>query len=379
MAQRKIMRKIAGAGFLFTRKQKNYNKLFMPLSGQIDSILNDLLSPVLIIDKGLSVMFANNAAIAFFMSALEKNFLAVMPGIDNIVKEFIAKNTQTEIFNEVMIKFDRETCYMRIKISRITENKLMLCLEDISKEVSLRSQLRQAQKMESIGHLTSGIAHDFNNILTVIGGYADLIRKKLEEESLKKYAEQIYISAEKGTTLIRGLLTFSRKNETEYTLCNLNQLINMVVFIFDRMLKENIKLIVIPIKQDIYVMADSIQLEQVIVNMLTNAQDAMPEGGLITITLNTVSAEEIDMSSSNVNEFAAIKVIDSGMGMESFVIEHIFEPFFTTKPPHKGTGLGLPMVQEIVKNHKGKIVCSSVVSEGTTFYIYLPLMSIAKE
>lgn len=122
-------------------------------------------------------------------------------------------------------------------------------------------------------------------------------------------------------------------------------------------------------------MADSVQLEQVMVNLLTNAQDAMPDGGSITIALDTVNAEDINMNPIYVSRFARIRVTDCGHGMDPLLVEQIFDPFFTTKPPNKGTGLGLAMVHEIVKGHKGKIVCNSVVDEGTIFNIYLPMMS----
>ena len=377
MAQRKTVKKTP-AEQAPPKEQRKQGGVFMPLFGQMSVILDSLLTPVVILDRNFSVLFANQAALSLAPIS-EQNFFSVIPGIEDIVKEFTAKNIETEILNDITVKFDYGVCHMRMRISWVGGDYLLLSFEDVSREVSLMSQLRQAQKMESIGQLTSGIAHDFNNILTVIGGYADIIRKKLTDEQLKKYLDQIYISTEKGTSLIRGLLTFSRQNETDYIICNLHQLINSAINMFDRMLKEHIRLVIVPFKRDLYVMADSIQLEQVIMNLFTNAQDAMPDGGTITITLSVENALDIDVTSIYAKEYAVIKVEDCGQGMEPHIVKQIFNPFFTTKPPQKGTGLGLAMVNEIVKNHKGKITCSSVVNEGTVFYIYLPLLNIVED
>ena len=358
-------------------KEARMGELLESLSVRLNIVLDELLTPVVMIDKNLSIVFANRAALSLKLIS-DNNLCSALPGIEEVIKNFISKDSKSEVFNEMMVKIGNEVCYMKLKISRIRKGYFLLCLKDVTKEISLISQLRHSQKMGAIGQLTSGIAHDFNNILTVIGGYADIIRKKMSDEQLKKYLDQIYVSAEKGTALIRDMLAFSRKNDTEFLICNLHQLVNSAASMFDRMLNDQIKVIVIPCKQNLYVMADSVQLEQVIMNLLTNAQDAMPNGGSISITLGVANAEDIDISSVYAKEYAIIKVEDCGHGMDTQVMEQIFTPFFTTKPSYKGTGLGLAMVNEIVKNHKGKVACSSVVNEGTIFYIYLPLLNVAK-
>ena len=379
MAQRKKDKKgkKADSATKYPVNKTQSDKQFILTSDWMNVILDNLPSPVVVLSGDLSVVFASNAAMPF-VSAAEKTLSPVISGVAEIVRDFIAKDMQTEIIDEVTIKVDRELRYVKIKMFKISGD-ILLCFEDISQEVSLRSQLRQAQKMESIGQLTTGIAHDFNNILTVIGGYSDIIRKKLSDEPLKKYLDQIYISAAKGTAFIRGLLAFSRKNDAEYAPCDLNQLIDSVVSMFDRILEDNIKLTVIPYEQELCVTANIVQLELVILNLLINAQDAMPDGGSIVIALNTANAEDINIPPPSVSTFAVIKVTDNGHGMDSLVLEQIFKPFFTTKPPNKGTGLGLAMVQDIVKSHKGTIICNSVVNEGTIFNIYLPIMSAGND
>jgi signal transduction histidine kinase/CheY-like chemotaxis protein len=254
---------------------------------------------------------------------------------------------------------------------------------DLSERKRLEDQLRQSQKMESIGTLAGGIAHDFNNILTAIIGYSSLLQMKLSDKDPLRYSvEQILSSANRAATLTQGLLAYSRKQILNAQPVNVNEIIRRVQLLLSRLIGEDIELKTILTDQDVTVMADAGQLEQVLMNLATNARDAMPEGGNLFIeTEHLVLGPE----SATLHEFskpgtyALIAVTDSGCGMDEKTRERIFDPFFTTKEVGKGTGLGLAMVYGIVKQHGGTIDVYSEPGRGSTFKIYLPLVHAPAE
>ena len=242
----------------------------------------------------------------------------------------------------------------------------------------LESQLYQAQKMEAVGHLAGGIAHDFNNMLTAIIGYGNLIEMKLEKESLlRPYVAQILSSAEKSANLTRQLLAFSRKQIIAPKETELNELISGMEKLLIRLIGEDIELKTELIGRDIFVMVDPGQIEQVIMNLCTNARDAMPEGGMLSIGTGIV---ELDKAYADAHElqkaglYAVMSVTDTGKGMDQKTLQRIFEPFFTTKEVNKGTGLGLSIVYGVVKQHNGNITVYSEPGRGTTFKVYLPVI-----
>lgn len=249
--------------------------------------------------------------------------------------------------------------------------------EDITDRKKLENQLRHSQKMEAVGQLAGGIAHDFNNILTAIIGYATIMQIRIAAESpLKSTVDQILATAERGAGLTQGLLAFSRKQVSNPGRVNLNEIIERVEKLLVRLIGEDIHLITILADQDLPLLADSIQLEQALMNLATNARDAMPEGGTITIGTEVVFLDSSFVATHGFGEegcFALLSVSDTGYGMEEETIKRIFEPFFTTKEIGKGTGLGLSIAYGIIKKHRGYVTCSSSPGNGTTFRIYLPL------
>jgi PAS domain S-box-containing protein len=251
--------------------------------------------------------------------------------------------------------------------------------EDITERKHLEGQLRHSQKMDAIGQLAGGIAHDFNNILTAIVGYASIMQLKLPPDNpLRKNAEQISATAERGATLTQGLLAFSRKQTSNPVVVDLNEIINRVHQLLLRLISEDIHLEINLDPQGLPIMADSGQIEQVLMNLSTNARDAMPQGGSIVISTETVTLSAdfiISRGFGNPGRYALLTVTDSGSGMEADVVKHIFEPFYTTKELGKGTGLGLSIVYGIIKEHNGNILCHSTVGLGTIFQIYLPLLN----
>lgn len=251
-------------------------------------------------------------------------------------------------------------------------------IHDITDRKKLEQQLLQAQKMEAIGRLAGGVAHDFNNILTAIIGYGKLLKEEMEPDNpLQYYNTQIISSADRAANLTRALLTFSRKQIISPRPVNINDLINGITRLLNRLIGEDIELITHLSNKDLTVMADATQIEQVLMNLATNARDAMPNGGTLIINTDLVvfDTEYVKMHGyGKPGNFALISVEDTGSGIDEKIKERIFEPFFTTKEVGKGTGLGLAMVYGIIKQHEGYINVYSVQGKGTTFKIYLPLI-----
>ncbi len=241
----------------------------------------------------------------------------------------------------------------------------------------LQAQLQQAQRIESIGRLAGGIAHDFNNILVPILGYSELLLNITEpKDKVRGYVEPIIEAGERAKDIVRQLLAFSRKQIIEKNPIDLNDEIRGFERFLRRTLREDIE-IVLELEPDIPVIeADNSQIDQVILNLAVNAQDAMPRGGKITIRTSQVELDE-DFKGTHEpirpGQYVMLSLTDNGEGMDKDTLKQIFEPFFTTKSKDKGTGLGLATVYGIVKQHGGNIWVCSEPGVGTTFKIYLPV------
>ena len=251
-----------------------------------------------------------------------------------------------------------------------------LYARDVTEEKALYEKLLQAQKMEAIGRLGGGVAHDFNNLLTVISGYCELAKQQLNEgSSVRTHVDAIAEAADRAATLTTQLLAFSRKQVLLPRVVNLNSLVKNIEKILARLVGEDIeiKTFLQPDAGD--VKADPGQIEQVLMNLVVNARDAMPDGGKLTIeTSNRILDDEyaVEHPGALAGEYVRVSVSDTGEGMDQEVLSHIFEPFFTTKEQGKGTGLGLATVYGIVKQSGGYITCYSELGKGTTFTIYFP-------
>jgi PAS domain S-box-containing protein len=242
----------------------------------------------------------------------------------------------------------------------------------------LQAQLRQSQKMEAIGTLAGGVAHDFNNILTAIMGFTYVLRMDLKSDDPKMaYVDQILSASQKAANLTQSLLAFSRKQQIDLELHKINDIINQITQLLKRLLTEDIELKVSLAHANPTVLADITQIDQILMNLTTNARDAMPKGGTMRIETGIVTLDEEFIALHGYGEpgkYALLSVSDTGTGMNDKTREHIFEPFFTTKEVGKGTGLGLSSVYGIVKQHSGYITVDSTLGKGTTFRIYLPLV-----
>lgn len=254
-------------------------------------------------------------------------------------------------------------------------------IEDITERKKLAEQLRQSQKMEAIGTLAGGVAHDFNNILTAIIGYSSLCKMLADKNSrISTYIDDILDASERATHLTQSLLAFSRKQMISLNQVDLNELVKKIDRFLVRIIGEDIDFKTDLCAENLCVLADAAQIEQVLMNLVTNARDAMPDGGIISI-----NTERVDVLKATMNRdlkqgsYVVISISDNGFGMDEITRQRIFEPFFTTKEVGKGTGLGLSIVYGIVKQHNGDISVYSEPGSGTTFKIYLPLIDSKAE
>ena len=249
-------------------------------------------------------------------------------------------------------------------------------LRDVTQRKQIEAQYLQAQKMESIGRLAGGVAHDFNNLLQVINGYTDLLlTRRPDEEQYRTELEAIRSAGERAADLTRNLLTFSRKEQAKPTVLDLNAVVADAGKMLVRLIGEDIELITRLSPRPGFVIADSSQAYQILMNLTVNARDAMPHGGQVVIETKNVEPDEDFVRRHP--DFERISWVylgftDTGSGMSEDVKRHLFEPFFTTKNPGKGTGLGLATIYGIVQQSSGRIEVTSRPGEGTTFHLFLP-------
>ena len=264
----------------------------------------------------------------------------------------------------------------RVVVSETGERRLVGTVQDITDRVNLERQLRRVQKMEALGQLAGGVAHDFNNMLTVIESYsAMLLSDRLVDDDARGDVEEILGAARRAASLTRQLLAFSRQQVMQPRVLNINDAIDDVERMLRRLIDANIEFRTKLAPGLHTVKADPTQIEQVLMNLVVNARDAMPDGGTITIeTANVVLDASFAQRSPapKPGPYVMLAVSDTGTGIPTHVIDRIFEPFFTTKDVGRGTGLGLATVQGIVEQSGGHIWVYSEPHQGTTFKVYLP-------
>ena len=255
------------------------------------------------------------------------------------------------------------------------DQALEIIAEDITERRALEDQFRQAQKMEAVGRLAGGVAHDFNNLLMVVSGYTEVLMEALDQnDPLLVKVQAIQQAADRATTLTRQLLAFSRKQLLELKVVDVNSIVADMERLLRPLIGENIDLTTKLTPNVGHTRADAGQLEQVIMNLVVNAKDAMPDGGRILIQTSEADPDTARREHSLIEPgtYILLSVSDTGAGMDRETQSRIFEPFFTTKEKGKGTGLGLSTVYGIVKQGGGYIFAQSEPGCGTTFRIYLP-------
>ena len=294
------------------------------------------------------------------------------PDLDRIISECLASG-QSRVRQE--IKMEGRT--FSWSFHPVMPSNVVHCyIEDITERLSLEAQLRQSQKMESVGQLAAGVAHDFNNMLTIIQGHtSSLLAKPGTPPEIVDSIQAVYFAAERAAGLTRQLLMFSRKNVMQLKSLDLQEVVGNMSKMLQRLLGETITLEFLPATENSFVQGDSGMIEQVVMNLSVNARDAMPRGGRLTVGVETVDIDAAFVEThpqAHEGPFVRLRVADTGIGMDSPTMSHIFEPFFTTKDVGQGTGLGLATVYGIVKQHEGWVEVNSEPGKGSTFDVYLP-------
>jgi PAS domain S-box-containing protein len=280
------------------------------------------------------------------------------------------------------LKADGTEFPAELSVARVgSENRQSVTafVRDITERRTLEEQLRQSQKLEAIGRLASGVAHDFNNILMSIMGSAELLLVQLQpQDPAEGEAREITLSVQRGASLTRQLLAFSRRQATVPRLFEIGEVVAGMDTMLRRLSGPEIEFEVVQ-PRPVHVVADQAQIEQVVLNLVINARDAMPRGGRLTITMDEVElvgAPAIAATEGEEGHYARLVVADTGIGIDEQTRARLFEPFFTTKEQGKGTGLGLSIVYGIVKQSGGYITVTSEPGHGAAFAIFLPLASV---
>ncbi|MDI6713410.1 MAG: response regulator [Thermodesulfovibrio sp.] len=356
----------------------------------LETIVNYSPVGIVLIDKDEKIIFVNDAYAKMFNISKDevkgkfcKEFISKIYNLegkeityDECPIKIVFKEKKSYKFEEYqIIRKDGEKIDITISIVPILDEKgdissVVAIFNDITEYKKIFTQLIQSQKLEAIGRLVGGIAHDFNNMLNAIIGFSDLILKTVDKDNkIYRYSENIYKAGNNAKKLIGQLMSFSKKSIQKLEVFNINDLIIEIKEMIEKIIGEDIE-IIYSLAEDLHsIKADKTQITQVIMNLVTNARESMPQGGKIYI-----STANIDLSEKYyqlpAGSYVVLNITDTGTGMSKEVMEHIFEPFFTTK--EKGTGLGLATVYGIIKQSNGHISVYSEVGRGTTFKIYLP-------
>ncbi len=360
------------------------------------AVLEAANDAIVTMDSNLAIREFNPAAERLFgydrMNILGRQIEMLLPPGDRAVK--------LSAFNEYMstgkgplnegqlqltaLRADGTEFQAEVTVARLGGDKVAAItafIRDITERQALEEQLRQSQKLEAIGRLAGGVAHDFNNILMSIMGSADLLLMDFRpEHSAHGEVTEIKHSVNRGAGLTRQLLAFSRRQATSTKLFALGDVIAGMDTMLRRLMGPEIEFVSVRPPEPTMVIADPAQIEQVVLNLVVNARDAMPEGGRLTVKIDEV---DLDDAAANVVEgrsgrYARLSVVDTGMGMNEKTRAKLFEPFFTTKEQGKGTGLGLSIVYGIVKGSGGYITVVSEPGKGAAFFIYLPIATAAE-
>jgi signal transduction histidine kinase len=302
------------------------------------------------------------------------------PGIDQtpvfaVLERVMRSRRPEQILNDFVYPDGRQG-WFELLIEPVPDGICILSL-DISDKQRAQAELRQAQKMEAVGRLAGGIAHDFNNVLTAMLGYCDLVLARVTDPELAADLLEIRKAGERAERLTRQLLAFSRKQVLLPEVIDLNQVVLEVHSLLKRLIGADIRLLIDADPQLRRTKADPGQIEQILMNLVVNARDAMPHGGTVRIVTKNATLDRAFVLShpgSVAGEFVAVAVEDTGHGIASDILPHVFEPFFTTKGPGKGTGLGLPTVYGIVKQSGGYVAVDTREGVGTTVTTYLPVV-----
>jgi PAS domain S-box-containing protein len=361
------------------------------------AILEAAHDAIITMDQGLNIREFNPAAEQMFgysrMDILGRNVELLLPPAERgpqmaTLREYMTHGTgplagrQHEMTAQRADGLEFPVELSVAKVGGESSGAITGFVRDITGRRALEEQLRQSQKLEAIGRLAGGVAHDFNNILMSIMGSADLLLMQLPaDDAARGEAAEIKQSVHRGAGLTRQLLMFSRRQASSPRLVELDEVIAAMETMLRRLMGPEIEFDIRRPAQPVTVVADSAQMEQVVLNLVINARDAMPDGGRLTVTIDEVEFDEsasVAHVEGRAGRYARLSVSDTGTGIDEHTRAKLFEPFFTTKEQGKGTGLGLSIVYGIVKQSAGYITVLSEPGKGATFLIYLPLATAAE-
>lgn len=390
---------IDGVVFTFTdvTRLKQSQQAMLHARNFAEDIVNTVQTSLLVLSSELEVISANRAFYQTFRVSPDEtqdrpiyelgNGQWNIPRLTEVLREVLHEDTYFEKF-EVKHEFpDIGPKVMSINARRIsgTESEnflsILLAIDDVTEQRQaeaerewLEGELRQAQKMESLGTLAAGIAHDFNNILNIVQGYGFVLKDLgTSNELIAESVSAILDATERGATIVHQLLTLARKTEPKLEMLKIDSLLNEMIHLFRQIFPKTIDIKLELSVDTLPVRADRNQMHQAVLNLCLNARDAMPDGG--TLTIKTTAGESNSLSNAaelKADHYVCIEVRDSGVGMDEQLVTRIFEPFFTTKGIGRGTGLGLAVVYGVVRHHNGFLQVNSKPGEGTSFRIYLP-------
>jgi PAS domain S-box-containing protein len=380
----------SGGIMLFYRRVERHEKHILVSEEKYRVLFENNPSPMWVYDlETLRFLAANDAAVAHYGFS-QAEFLS-MTIQDIRPPEDVPRLTDN--ISRVTAGLDRAGVWRHLKKDgsiiqvEITSHTVdfggrraeIVLANDVTERSKLEEQLRQAQKMEAVGLLAGGVAHDFNNVLTAIIGYANLMQLKLaKDDPLRAYAENILSTSQRAAQLTKSLLAFGRKQVISPVPVQLNGIVERIAKLLQRLIREDISLSVSLTSEDTTILADSVQIEQVLMNLATNARDAMPNGGTLAVSTSIIPVSREKVASHGVvpaGRFVMLSVTDTGVGMDERTRERLFEPFFTTKEMGKGTGLGLASAYGVMKQHRGIIDVESEEGLGTTFHLFFPLIT----
>ena len=371
-------------------EKKEAERAVLESAEKIRSIFDTVVDGLVVADLNGNVLDINDAMVhmAEFQSKedlIGKTIIQFIrqEDIKNALDDFkqLIRNKKLQNLNYIFVTKNGKEIPVEVSAALLkgTNGKttgIVGVIKDISERRNLEVQLLQAIKMEAIGRLAGGIAHDFNNWLTVIQGYSELLLTSLEKEDPLYYnIKQINKAGERAESLTRQLLAFSRRQVMQIRTLDLNRLIKDIEKMLRRLLTENIDFLTVLDNKVNYIKADPSQIEHVIMNIVVNARDAMPDGGQIVIKSEIVSDAAVELASFGVPKnkpFVKLSIADTGPGMTQETQAHIFEPFFTTKEKGEGTGLGLATVYGIIQQSGGYLTVKSAPGQGSVFNIFLP-------
>ena len=359
------------------------------------AILEAAHDAILTVDQRLTIREFNPAAEQMFgerrMDILGRSIEVLLPPADradqiqSLGRYLMTRAGAPRQLELTGMRSDGTEFPIEVTVARIgsdARSEMAVFIRDVTERRALEEQLRQSQKLEAIGRLAGGVAHDFNNILMSIMGAADLLLMELgADDPARGEATEVKQSVLRGAALTRQLLAFSRRQASRPRLFALGEVVGGMESMLRRLIGPEIEFDIDSVGEPVAVMADPAQIEQVILNLVINARDAMPRGGRLTLRVETLTVDEtaaLAHVEGHAGRYARLSVADTGTGIDEATRARLFEPFFTTKEQGKGTGLGLSIVYGIVRQSGGYITVVSEPGRGATFMIYLPAAMAAQ-